>query len=235
MFDLGRTLLASVERSPDALAIIDGDRRLTYAQWYREIGDIAAGLMALGLARGDRLAVVLRNRLDIASLHWACQLTGIVVTPLNWRTKADELDYCLGDSGAAAVAFDGVAAAAVAGSAAARRVRRIALDTPGGTVAFEAWRGIGGDVTPRAKPEDLSLLLYTSGTTGSPKACRAATVPSAPRPSPMSRRTFMAAASARLGSCRSITRWGCARCWRWRWSMAVLSVCRALILPRRWG
>jgi 2-furoate---CoA ligase len=170
MFDLGRTLLASVERSPDALAIIEGDRRLTYAQWYREVGAIAAGLMALGLARGDRLAVVLRNRLDMASLHWACQLTGIVATPLNWRIKAGELDYCLGDSEAAAVAFDGVAAAAVAGSAMGRRLRRIALDdTPGGTVAFEAWRSSGGDVTPKAGPEDLSLLLYTSGTTGRPK------------------------------------------------------------------
>jgi 2-furoate---CoA ligase len=43
MFDLGRTLLAVVERSPDALAIVDRVRRLSYAAWYREIGRVGAG------------------------------------------------------------------------------------------------------------------------------------------------------------------------------------------------
>jgi 2-furoate---CoA ligase len=170
MFDLGRTLLASVERSPAALAVVDGPRRLSYAAWYREIGDVVAGLAALGVKRGDRLAVVLQNRLEMASIHWACQFAGIVATPLNWRIKSEELDYCLADAEASAVVFDGIAAEAVAGSAAAGKLPRIALDeTPGGTVFFDQWRGIGADPLPRAGPDDLSLLLYTSGTTGRPK------------------------------------------------------------------
>jgi 2-furoate---CoA ligase len=78
MFDLGRTLLAAVERSPDASAITDGERRLGYASWYEEIVRLASGLTALGLRRGDRLAVILRNRLEMASLHWACHFAGIV-------------------------------------------------------------------------------------------------------------------------------------------------------------
>ena len=52
MFDLGRTLLAVVERSPDALAIVDGESRLSYAAWYREIGRVGGGLAALGLSHG---------------------------------------------------------------------------------------------------------------------------------------------------------------------------------------
>ena len=44
MFDLGRTFLQSVERSPAALAIVDGERRLTYAAWHDEIARVAAGL-----------------------------------------------------------------------------------------------------------------------------------------------------------------------------------------------
>ena len=44
MFDLGRTFIASVERSPDAIAIVEGERRLTYGDWAGEIADIAAGL-----------------------------------------------------------------------------------------------------------------------------------------------------------------------------------------------
>ena len=92
MFDLGRTFLAAVERSPDATAIVDGDQRLGYASWYEEIARVAGGLTALGLRRGDRLAVILQNRLEMASLHWACQFAGIVVTPLNWRIKPTQRD-----------------------------------------------------------------------------------------------------------------------------------------------
>ena len=99
MFDLGRTLLAVVERSPDTLAIVDGERRLSYAAWYCEIGRVAGGLAALGLSRRDRLAVILQNRLEMATLHWACQLVGIVVTPLNWRIKAEEGARAAGGGG----------------------------------------------------------------------------------------------------------------------------------------
>jgi 2-furoate---CoA ligase len=159
MFDLGRTFLATVERAPKALAIVDGGRRLSYAEWYAEISGIAAGLADLGLRRGDRLAAILQNRLEMASLHWACQFVGLVMTPLNWRLKADDIDYCLADSEARAVAFDAVAAEAV-GQATAK-IPRVAIDAAG-------W-GAGGAVEPCAGAEDLSLLLYTSGTTGRPK------------------------------------------------------------------
>jgi 2-furoate---CoA ligase len=170
MFDLGRTLLAVVERSPDALAIVDGERRFSYAAWYREIGRVGGGLAALGLSRRDRLAVILQNRLEMATLHWACQFVGIVVTPLNWRIKAEELDYCLGDADAGAIVFDEVAAAAVGGAVAARRLPRIAIGgAEGGTCRFEELAGAASGLAPQAGPEDLSLLLYTSGTTGRPK------------------------------------------------------------------
>jgi len=99
MLDLGRTFLQSVERSPNTLALVDGDVRLTYAQWHDTILKAAGGLRELGLARGDRLVAVLQNRWEMATLHWACQFAGIVMTPLNWRAKPDELDYCVSESG----------------------------------------------------------------------------------------------------------------------------------------
>jgi 2-furoate---CoA ligase len=92
MFDLGRSFLASVERNPRALAIVDGDQRLSYSEWYAEICRVADGLAVLGLRKGDHLAVVLPNRLAMASVHWACQMAGIIVTPFNWRVKVEELD-----------------------------------------------------------------------------------------------------------------------------------------------
>jgi 2-furoate---CoA ligase len=169
MFDLGRSFLAAAERRPNALAVVEGKRRLSYAEWYREIGEVAAGLTELGLRCGDRLAVMLQNRLEMATLHWACQFAGIVVTPLNWRIKAEELDYCLKDSGARAVVFEGVAAEAVTRAAAAQNLPRIAIgNAAAGSCRFEDWDR-RGTVSPQAGPEDLSVLLYTSGTTGRPK------------------------------------------------------------------
>lgn len=171
MFDLGRTFLASVERSPHATAIVDGATRLSYATWHREICRLLAGFAALGLRGGDHLLAALQNRVEMASLYWACQFSGVIMTPLNWRAKADELDYCAADAEVRAVAFQDVTAEAVAGSPAAQRVPRIAIGgTGGGTVAYA---DLGGDDrsagAPAADAEDVSLMLYTSGTTGRPK------------------------------------------------------------------
>jgi 2-furoate---CoA ligase len=173
VFDLGRTFLASVERSPNAVAIVDGETRLRYAAWYEEIRRVLAGLDDLGLKRGDHFLAALQNRLEMATLHWACQLAGIIMTPLNWRAKPDELEYCVSDAEARAIAFQDVSAEAVAGAASAQRLPRIAIGgAPGGTVMFEAL-GAGGRKKmpgdPLADPEDISLMLYTSGTTGRPK------------------------------------------------------------------
>ena len=120
MTDLGRVLIAAAERNPHALAVVDGERRFDYAAWLDTASRVAAGLGGLGLQPGDRLAVIMQNRWEMAALHWACQLAGIVVVPLNWRSNADELDYFLTDSGAVALAFDESATAAVAGSRLAR-------------------------------------------------------------------------------------------------------------------
>jgi 2-furoate---CoA ligase len=170
MLDLGRSFVASVDRSPDAEAVVDGETRLDYAAWAREIGAIAAGLRRLGLRRGDRLAVALQNRLAMASLHWACQLEGLVVTPINWRAKSDEIGYCLADAEASAIAFEPVSADAVVGAPQAQALPRIAVcDARGGTVDFSALAADPRDPEPCAGADDLSLLLYTSGTTGRPK------------------------------------------------------------------
>ncbi|MGN6666441.1 MAG: AMP-binding protein [Trinickia sp.] len=175
MLDLGRTFLQSVERSPNALALIDGDVQLTYAQWHRTISSVANGLRELGLVRGDRLLVMLQNRWEMATLHWAAQCAGIVIVPLNWRAKPEELDYCMTDSGAKAIVFEPVTADSVAQSAAAQQVPRIGLDDAHGRttnfdtlVAAPMYNGDAIGAT-HASAEDISLILYTSGTTGKGK------------------------------------------------------------------
>ncbi len=171
MLDLGTTFVASVARDPDALAIVDGPLRLTYAQWYRKISALAAAFDQLGLAGGDHLVTVLTNRWEAATLHWACQFTGIIITPLNWRASADDLDFCLADADAKAVVYEDVAAPAMLASKEAQSRARIAVDAGRpGELAFEQLGGAGSDdVQPRADASAWSVMLYTSGTTARPK------------------------------------------------------------------
>src|SRR5581483_9169561 len=171
MLDLGLSFLASVARDPDALAIVDGEVRLTYAKWYRRISAVVAGFDALGLKPGDHLVTALTNRWEAATLHWACQFAGIIITPVNWRSSADELDFFLGDAEAKAIAYEEVSAQAVTGTAAAETLPRIALDIAGPSdVAFaDLASRTAPDAQPQADAEAWSVMLYTSGTTARPK------------------------------------------------------------------
>ena len=83
MLDLGTSFLASVARAGTALAIVDGDTRLTYAQWYEHISALVAGFDDLGLRPGDHLVSVLQNRWEAATIHWACQFTGVMMMPVS--------------------------------------------------------------------------------------------------------------------------------------------------------
>lgn len=171
MLDLGSTFIQSVERNPNAQALVAGEKRLTYAQWFETIKSVAGGLEMLGLQHGDHLAIAMQNRWEMATLHWACQFLGVIVTPLNWRSKPDEIDYCVLDSGAKAIVYDDSCLEVMQQSRAALGITRIAVGKPlPGSVQFEkliAATPINGE--PRANSEDYSLMLYTSGTTGKPK------------------------------------------------------------------
>lgn len=171
MLDLGRTFLQSVERSPGCPAIVDGGVRLTYAQWASRVFALANSLRSLGLRREDHVLAVLQNRWETATLHWACQFLGVVITPLNWRAKADEVAYCLQDADARAVVYESASAPAVEGLAATQALTQIAVGT--GLSARYSFADLlsaqAAQPDVAASPEDVSVMLYTSGTTGAPK------------------------------------------------------------------
>ncbi len=170
MLDLGRTFLQAVERSPSAIALVDGALRLGYADWAMRVGAVQRGLAEAGLQRGDHLLAVLQNRWEMATLHWACQFAGVVMTPVNWRAKGEEIDHCMADSSARVLVYEPVSAPAVAASGAAAAALRVGVGgAEGAALRFEHWLDGAAEPVPMADAADLSLMLYTSGTTGKPK------------------------------------------------------------------
>src|SRR6202047_4967344 len=171
MLDLGTSFVASVARDPHALAIVDEGVRLSYAQWYRRISSLVASFDRIGLKPGDHVVTVLQNCEAAATLHWACQLAGIVITPINWRAKADELDFCIENSESCAVVYQDVSAQAVEKSSRAQALPRIAVGRQdAGAFEFERLaEERAADATPCVGAEDWSIMLYTSGTTSRPK------------------------------------------------------------------
>jgi len=171
MLDLGTSFIASVERDPNALAIVDGATRLTYAQWYRQISSVVASLDELGLKPGDHLLTAAQNRWEAATIHWACQFAGIIITPVNWRATADELDFLIENAEARVLVYEDVTADAVAQSKAAQMRPRIALgEAKSGETGWSALAECtSSDAAPRVGPDAWSVMLYTSGTTALPK------------------------------------------------------------------
>ncbi len=162
--NLGEHLLACAERAPEAVAIGDGDVRVTYAELLAQARTAAGGLAALGVGPGDRVAAALKNRLETAVLYWAAQWLGAVFVPLNWRLRPDELTYCVSDCGARALAVEGASAAA------AEAVPGTPLIAVADAPVGEPLARCDGPAEPsRADEREAALMLYTSGTTGRPK------------------------------------------------------------------
>jgi len=145
--------------------------RLSYAELHARALTLGAALARLGVAPGDRVLIALKNRWEHVCAHWALQAIGGVAVPVNHRFAPAEMAYVLGDSGARVVLFERATAAAVLESARGPSTRLIYADAdpPTDAVAFsELLEPVASP--PRAPAEnDLSLILYTSGTTGRPK------------------------------------------------------------------
>ena len=171
MLDLGTSFVASVERDPEGLAIVDGAVRLTYRQWYGKISSLVAAFDELGLEPGDQLLTVLQNCWQAATIHWACQFAGIIITPVNWRATGEDIDFCIENAEARAIVYQDVSAPALTAARHAKRLDRIAVavaDSPDLDFARLLDKG-GAAAKPRANAEAWSVMLYTSGTTSRPK------------------------------------------------------------------
>ena len=106
-------LSSSSERNPSAPAIVMGDLKLSYSDWFHQIKIIAGAINELGLEPGDHLLTILSNRYEMATLYWASQMLGLIFTPFNWRASAAEIAYVLEDAEAQLVVCEARSEAAL--------------------------------------------------------------------------------------------------------------------------
>jgi len=185
-----QALTTSAERLPDKVAVVDGGERITYSQLVERAGGLASALARLGIVRGDVVAIYMKNSIELVTVFYALQRLGVCVAWVNPDYREHEVRHILDDSGAqTVVCFDEwegfrhldlvlslaaglprlervVAATTVPDGPLPSGVIRLQdLLKESGPLSYDDEAGVGVDVTP----DDTSMLLYTSGTTGPPK------------------------------------------------------------------
>lgn len=168
------SLRATARRVPDDIALKFGDTVYTYAQLDREVDRTAHALSDLGLAKGERFALMATNSDRFVVAFYAALRVGAIFVPVNPASAPPELQYLLEDSEATVFAYDVALAATVDAARAGlpATTRQVVALTDGGpdpalTALAEAADDTAYDDVP-AESDD-SLILYTSGTTGKPK------------------------------------------------------------------
>jgi fatty-acyl-CoA synthase len=163
-------LTDGIARAGNRLALVQGSRALTYRDLGDRVSRLAAGFARLGLRRGDRIVLLMPNRLELVESLWAAFHGGFVAVPVNWHLHPDEVGYIVGHCGAAAVIASDETAAATGGLPDAVRVLRVArADGSDAGLDYEAVLAPKPSPAVDTASEDPAWLFYTSGTTGRPK------------------------------------------------------------------
>ena len=144
----------TAQRHGDRPALVDSDRRLTWSELDQAVDRTAQGLAAAGLVPGYRVLLLVANSIEFVTSYLGILRAGLVAVPLNTGLTKPEVATVAAHSGARLAIADAVLAERVEG------VRTVAPDELQGDVPLP----------PPIDPESLAVLLYTSGTSGDPRA-----------------------------------------------------------------
>ncbi|MGC1305512.1 MAG: AMP-binding protein [Caulobacteraceae bacterium] len=174
---IGDLLVRNALHRPDETAIIEPTGAVwTWGQLSKTVDSLAGGLAGLGLARGDRLATVVRNGAGAIEALFATARPGLVGVPINYGLTPAEVRAILKDSQPHAILIDAAFLGALGEAIEEAGVHVIVRDggshQPSGWVDYAALTQEGGTFDADAvRPDDIRTIRYTSGTTAAPKGC----------------------------------------------------------------
>ncbi len=177
--NIATLLRESAKTTPDKAALLFDGGALTFRQVDEQSDRVAAGLHDLGFVPGDRVGLQLPNIPQFVVAYFGILKAGCIVVPMNVLLKAPEISFQLGNSRAKAiVTWAGTAEAAAKAAAAAGTPHVFVVNTPGVPAAAvgEPLEAVAAAADPNAParfhqsdPGDVAVVVYTSGTTGTPK------------------------------------------------------------------
>src|SRR5690242_15666403 len=176
VLNLGEIVAAHARLFPDKVGTRDSHRALTYREWNARACRLANALLDLGLAKGDRVALLAYNRVEWMELYIALAKAGLVAVPINFRLVTPEIQYIAEHSRAKAIVVQDDLAPQVEALRDRLPIRddawiHIGGGAPRNWTAYEALveRGAAREPDIQVGPADTWALMYTSGTTGKPK------------------------------------------------------------------
>jgi acyl-CoA synthetase (AMP-forming)/AMP-acid ligase II len=174
--NLGQNLKVNAKRYPDTVALKDSKRAFTYPEANKRVNRLAHSLLSLGLAKGDKVAVLLENCIEIVEVYLATAKAGLVIVPINFRLVGPEVEFIVDNSDARAMVVHDEFTPCVDGIrqnlADIRPENYIVVgEARDGYREYEAFIQGAPESEPDVKvePHDPWILIYTSGTTGKPK------------------------------------------------------------------
>jgi acyl-CoA synthetase (AMP-forming)/AMP-acid ligase II len=174
--NFGQQLKMNAKKYPRTVSLKDKERRFTYPETNQRVNRLSHRLLALGLSKGDKVAVFMENSIEIVEIFFATAKTGLVIVPINFRLVAREVEYIVDNSDAKAFFVDSEFAPTI------DPIKASLTNIPAenyvavgsacqGYHEYEAFIADSPDHEPEAAVDsrDTWILIYTSGTTGKPK------------------------------------------------------------------
>ena len=174
--NLGQNLKINAKKFPTTVMLKDSQRSFTYPEVNKRVNQLAHSLLSLGLSKGDKVAVLLENSIEIVEVFLATAKTGIIIVPINFRLISSEVEYIADNSDAKAFIVHDEFTSTV--DPIKTKLKNIAPDNyvavgqaVEGYRPYDSFIENASDSEPdmEVAPEDTWILIYTSGTTGKPK------------------------------------------------------------------
>jgi len=173
--NVGSLLTANALRFPNKVALIEGERKVSYSEFNSRVNQLANKLLEMSVRKGEKVSLYLGNSIEFAEIYFALSKIGAIIVPINFRIKGQELLHVLLHSDSIFLFFDNMTRQNI--ELLRNDLKRIDKFIFTGDIASDwyiLYRDLFCDGHQKEPPvfvseEDMHSICYTSGTTGLPK------------------------------------------------------------------